>query len=72
MRTRQSLQHQHRQYHQIQLLASVCSPLEIYQLYWMKELDKKAGTIVFSALSRDDLMAIFRHEAEAVLSDAKN
>ena len=39
---------------------------------WMKELDKKAGTIMFSALSRDDLVTIFRHEAEAVLSDAKN
>lgn len=38
---------------------------------WMKELDKKAGTIVFSTLSRDDLVTIFRHEAEAVLSDTK-
>lgn len=39
---------------------------------WMKELDKKAGTIVFSTLSRDDLVTIFRCEAEVVLSDAKS
>lgn len=39
---------------------------------WMKELDKKAGTIVFSTLSRDDLVTIFRYAAEVVLSDAKS